>query len=80
MSNTNAEETIRLNVAIPQTLHDRISARVPHGLKADLVRRMMEMLAEMLENEGTTCIILMHEGKIGFTMPNGRVYYPSTPK
>jgi len=38
---------------------------------------MMEMLAEMLENEGTTCIILMHEGKIGFAMPNGRIYYPS---
>lgn len=73
------EETVRLSVPIPKDLANRLTKTIPHGLKANIIRNLMECLASLIEQKGRGMIILLHDGKVGFVLPDGSTFYPSAP-
>ena len=66
MTEPDKEEVIRLNVEVPKSLNDRLRNRIPWGLKADLIRKLVSMFADIIEREGLDVIIALHEDRLEF--------------
>lgn len=71
MAKISDEELMRLNVEIPKSLHERIKQSIPWGLKADIVRRLLEMVDDSVRQYGVEFIIHLHQGKIKLTYTDG---------
>lgn len=58
------EEVIRLNVELPKSINDRWKNRIPWGLKADLIRKLMLMFADFMDENGLDVIVALHENRL----------------
>ena len=66
MTEPEKEEVIRLNVELPKSLNDRWKKRIPWGLKADLIRKLMLMFADYVDKNGLEVVVDLHEDKLEF--------------
>ena len=52
------EEEVRLSVPIPQELHNKLDALIPWGLKASVVRSLLELLIKAQIDEPAEHVVM----------------------
>lgn len=57
LENSSTEDTVRLNVVVPMSLHKQLHRYLPWGTKAEIVRQLLQILIEAQQEDTTRLAI-----------------------
>ena len=58
------ESLTRLNCAIPDATNEKLNAVIPHGVKSDIIRALVDVFLKAAARDGRSIVMDILDGKV----------------
>lgn len=58
------ENLTRLNCTIPDKVNEQLNSIIPHGMKSDVIRKLMELYIQASSTHGRSILMRLLDGEV----------------